>query len=868
MDSIAGQTISHYRVVSRLGDRGTAYRAEDTGSGQLVQLTFHPKEVLENQKALSQFQHVARTIAALNHPHIAAVFDLGEWEGRPFVVTELADGESLARYIAQKPSRFSDLLDLGEQVAAALDAAHSAGVVHGGLRPANILLTRKNEVRVADFGMEALDASAGGEDRSSPEAVACQPPEQVRGEECDGRSDLYSLGVILYEIATGRPPFPGEDPAAIRQAILEQEPPPPSRVNPDLPVRFDEIVGKAMEKERDMRYQGAAELRTDLRRLRRDWESERVAAARAALAEAVTADTGSKKTDNPALGKAAGEAPRSKRSTVLTVAAALFLAGAIGAVASRFLRRAARPLPMVLHSLSSGRGAIASARFAPDTGTIFYTAQWGTNPPRIFSTSAGASPVPLAMKDAELLSVSPSKELAVLADVHVSAGGRMKGNLQNVVLAGGGAQPLLADVEAGDWSPAGRSIAVVRRVDGKDRLEYPIGKVLAQSEGWIGDPRFSAAGDRIAFVEHPRQGDDAGSVDVVTLNGVKKKLSENWANVRGLAWSPGGKEIWFTASRRGVRQLYAVDLAGKTRQVMTTPGSLHLYDIAADGRVLLSRDDLRTEIGEFSQGQKAATELSSLKDFELLDVSPDGKTLLLEEESGDTSGNAIFVRRMGASAASAPQRVGKGRALALSPDGKQVLAETAGPHSHLVVLPVGQGQAVNLPAVEVSHLWAAWLPDGKRFVFLGSEPGHRLRLFVEDVAGGPPQSISPAGVGTSAALAPNGRYVAATGPDGKGYLYPVNGGEVPAFRGLSPGDRILGWRRYSSTLYIAEGALPVKVFRLSLAGGAKTLLWQIAPEDPAGVSRLRTIRVTPDGRFCFFSYRRTLSHLYLADGLR
>lgn len=865
MDSIAGQTISHFLVLSRLGDRGTVYRAEDTGSGRLVQLKFHPKEVLENQKAFSQFQHVARTIAALDHPHIAAVFDLGEWEGRPFVVTELPDGESLAQYIAQKTPRFSDVLDLCEQVAGALDAAHSAGVVHGGLQPANILLTRRNEVRVADFGLAALVASARGEDRSTPEAAACLPPEQVRGEECDGRSDLYSLGAILYEMATGQPPFTGEDPAAIRRAILELEPPPPSRANPDLPVRFDEIVGKAMEKDRDMRYQVAAELRTDLRRLRRDWETERVAAARAALAE-TGADGGAKQAGNPALGKGAVESPRSKRSTALTIAAALFLAAAVGAVAVRLLRRSPQPLPMVLHSLTSGRGVIASARFAPDTRTIFYTAQWDAEPPRIFSTSAGASSVPLAMNEAELLSVSPSKELAVLAGVNVSASGRVEGNLQNVVLAGGGAQPLLANVEAADWSPAGRSIAVVRRVGGKDRLEYPIGKVLAETEGWIGDPRFSPAGDRIAFVEHPRQGDDAGSVAMVTLDGVEKNLSENWANVRGLAWAPRGKEIWFTASRRAIRQLYAVDLTGKTRQVMTTPGSLHLYDIAADGRVLLSRDDVRTEIGEFTRGEKAGTDLASLTGSELRDVSPDGKTLLLEQETaGDAGGNAIFVRRMGASAA---QREGTGRALALSPDGKQVLAEITGPHSHLVVLPVGEGQPVNLPVVEVSHLWAAWLPDGKQFVFLGSEAGRRLRLFVEDVAGGAPRSISPAGVGSSAALAPNGRYVAAMGPDGKGYLYPVNGGEVPAFRGLSPGDTIVAWSRYSSALYVAEGAVPVKIFRLSLVSGAKTLLWQIAPGDPAGVARLRTIRVTPDGRFCFFSYRRTLSHLYLAEGLR
>jgi hypothetical protein len=193
---------------------------------------------------------------------------------------------------------------------------------------------------------------------------------------------------------------------------------------------------------------------------------------------------------------------------------------------------------------------------------------------------------------------------------------------------------------------------------------------------------------------------------------------------------------------------------------------------------------------------------------------------------------------------------------------------TTGRGRHPVVLPVGAGRPVNLPAVNVSHLWAAWLPDNKRFVFLGRAPGHRLRLFVEDSTGGPPRSISPAGVGSSAALSPDGRQVAAIGPDGKGYLYPVFGGAVPAFPGLAAGDRLVGWSRYGADVYIAEGALPVGIFRLSLRTGAKRPVAQIVPGDRAGVARLRAIRVTPDGRFCFYSFRRTLSHLYLANGLR
>ncbi|MDE3136115.1 MAG: protein kinase [Acidobacteriota bacterium] len=864
MDSLAGQTISHYRVIARLGDRECVYKAEDALSGRLVQLKLLPKELTADPKASSRFQNTVRTVAAMNHPHIAAIFDLGECEGVAFLVTEFPDGETLAQHIAQKPARFSDVLDLCEQVAEALDAAHSAGVVHGGLHPASILLTRKSEVRVAGFGLATPSGVETG-DRSTPASVCCQAPEQVRGEEADARTDLFSLGVILYTVATLQAPFSGPDTASVRRAILEQEPPPPSRVNPDLPGRFDEIVAKAIEKDRGLRYQVAAELRTDLRRLRRDWETERVAVARAVITEA-TAAAASKRSATPPSGEAPGASSRSKRSIALTIAAGLFLAGAVGAIATRYLHRSPQPLPMVLHPLTFRRGVVDSARFAPGGQTIFYTAQWDDDPPQVFSVSPGASEsVSLGMHDAEVLAVSPSKELAILTGVHVSTSGGVAGNLENVALAGGAAEPLLSNVEAADWSPTGQSIAVVRRVGVMDRLEYPIGKVLAATHGWIGDPRFSPAGDRIAFVEHSELDGDAGSVNVVDLEGKQQRLTENWPNMHGLAWSSNGNEIWFTASRLGGLQLYAVDLAGKTRQLMATPASLHLEDIAGDGRVLLSRDDIRTEAAEVAQGQKSEKDLSWLNGAELRGISSDGNTFLYEEqEPAANAGNSIYVRQINAPAG---LRIGTGRALALSLDGKQVLAETPGPDSHLVILPVGKGQPVSLPMVDVTHLWAAWLPDGKQFVFLGREQGQGLRLFIEDVAGGPPRSISPAGVGSSAAVSPDGRQIAVTGPDGKGYLYPTVGGLVPTFRGLTPADTIVGWSRYSAAVYVAEGSLPASIFRLSLVSGAKTLLWQIAPADTSGVKRLRFISVTPDGHSCFFSFRRTLSQLYLADGL-
>jgi hypothetical protein len=859
MDSIPGKTISHYRIVSRLGEGGAAYKAEDRRSGLTVLFRFLPEEFSTDPQASAQFVQMADSVAALSHRHVGELYELGVWEGRHFCVTEFPDGETLAQRIAGHPVVFRELLDLAVQISDALEAAHSAGLIHGDLQPAKIYVTRQGNARLADFGVAGWlpeGAAAGG----------YQAPEQLRGERPDAPCDLFSLGAILYEMATGQPPFSGPDPGAIRRAILEQDVPPASQANPDLPVRFDDIVSKALEKDRDLRYQGAAEMRTDLRRLRRDWDSDRVAATRAALVDAASLQAKAMASGLPGAAETAAP-PRSKLGMGLGFVLALVLGAAAGVVGLRYLRHLAPQPVTAFHPLTFRQGRIESARFGAKGGTIFYTAAWDGAAPRVFSVSTGSpESVPLAPRDAKILSVSHSNELAILEDVHPAGDGRTEGNLVNMALDGVAGQPILKNVENADWSPAGKSIAVVRRVDGKDRLEYPIGKVLEQTAGWIGDPRFLSDGASIAFVEHPAPGSDAGSVDVVSIAGEKKVLSAGWSSVRGLAWSPTGKEIWFTAARQGVRRLYAVNLVGKTRQLAASAGSLRLEDVAADGRALLAREDSRWQMAEVTPGQANEQDLSWLSGSELRDVSADGKTILFNEmgPAGGTE-ESIYVRGTDSLPAT---RLGAGRALAISPDGKFALAATIGARSHLMLLPIGAGARVDLPAAAVTHVWAAWLPGGKRFVFLGRQPGQRLQLFVEDVTRHEPQAISPPGLGPSAALSTNGQLVAAIGPDGKGYLYPVDGGRVVMVHGLTSDDTIVGWTRYGNGLYVAEGALPVKVFRLSLVSGAKTPLYQLAPASPAGVVRLRTIRVTPDGRLCVFSYCRTLSHLYLAEGLR
>jgi Tol biopolymer transport system component len=411
---------------------------------------------------------------------------------------------------------------------------------------------------------------------------------------------------------------------------------------------------------------------------------------------------------------------------------------------------------------------------------------------------------------------------------------------------------------------------------GRDRLEYPIGKVLYETVGWVSHPRISPKGDLIAFLDHPIHGDDSGAVAVVDMAGKKQTLTGSWLSEQGLAWSADGDEIWFSATRQGIdRALYAVTLAGSQRLVSAMPGTLTLLDIRSDGQALLTRASWRREVLGFSTANPKERDLSWLDYSFPADISADGQMLLFDEEgaAGGTYGKegrwdyAVFVRRTDGSPA---VRLGEGTAVALSPDQKWVIAQPQGSPAQFVLLPTGAGQAKPLTHDAINHTFARWFPDGKRIVFSGTEEGHGVRLYIQSLDGGAARAITPEGANATAfAISPDGKLIAGVGPDDQGYLYPVAGGEARRIPGFAQGEEPITWSADGRSLYVYRpGELPASVYRVDVSSGAKNLWKQLLPSDPAGVEHIGPILLTPDASTCVYGYHRTLADLYLVEGLK
>jgi Tol biopolymer transport system component len=454
--------------------------------------------------------------------------------------------------------------------------------------------------------------------------------------------------------------------------------------------------------------------------------------------------------------------------------------------------------------------------------------------------------------------------------VNVTGTYTQSGTLARMPINGGDPREILEGVQWADWSPDGKQLAIVRDMGGKNRLEFPIGKVIHESPGWISSPRVSPDGDRVAFIEHPQPGDDSGGVHVINRQGIDKILADNFLTIEGLAWAPNGKEIWYTSSTNGGngRSLNAVTLSGHDRIIARVPASLQLEDISQNGLVLLSRQSWRRELSGLIAGTPKEQDFSWLDYSFPAELAADGKRLLFDEEGvGGGEGYSIYLRKTDEESA---VRLGDGESLSLSPDGKWALGLTMSSPAQLILLPSGAGEAQQITHDGLYHSWARWLPDSQGIVFTAKREGHGARIFLQKSITGSATPVSPEGIDPLViALAPDGSQVAGVGPDGKAYLYSLTGGPTKPVSGFLPSEQPIEWSADGKSLYVYQpGEFPAKVYQLDLTTGKRTLWRSLAPADPAGVSQIGPIVMTPNGSSYIYGYHRTLSDLYLVEGLK
>ncbi len=846
MTLTVGERLGPYVVVDKIGEgaTGEVYRARDERLGREVALKVLSNCVNGDRAHLGRFAREARAAGALNHPNLLAVYDFSDGEP-PYLVAELLDGKTLRQALADGPLPTRKALDYAVQIARGLAAAHAKDIVHRDLKPENLFITRDGRVKILDFGLAkgpepppegTLDDARTGSGVILG-TLGYMAPEQVQGRPVDARADLFALGAIVYEMLAGKRAFSGPTSFETAWAIARAEPEP---LAPVVSPAVERVVMRCLEKDPADRFQTARDLVFAL--------------------EALSAPSG-----EAPIGRAR---PRAKFGRVQWIGLAMLLAGvgyAVGFGEARRLDPERPPTPKY-QRLTFRSGSVFNARFAPDGRTILYSGIAGDElMTRVFSITPGnPEALPITRPGTGLASVSPSGELALLLNPRHES---MKGSVLARGPIGGGAPREMVDgTYWADWAPDGNELAVVRREGYGQRLEFPVGNVAARTDGYFSWPRVSPQGDAVAFISNPIINDNRGTVEMIGRDGRRRTLTPLWAAIEGLAWSPDGSEVWFTAATAGnLRWLHAVGRDGRVRDLAAAPGTMNITDVAKDGRALVIRHDQRWRVRAIVDGEAKERELSWFDTTLPVDITPDGKRLLFIE-GGDTVKQELEVwfRDLDGSPA---VHLGEGNGFAISPDGKWVLMSPKGPYERLLLVPTGPGQSRQLPAGRIaSYLGASFFPDGKRIGIRGAEAGHRPRAWVQDLDGGDPRPVTDEGVVAQ-------RHVS---PDGKRGLVRANeriavmslDGGTPRPLDLPDEDVLVNWTPDGHTVIMVHADpedASLELYRFDVDSGRRTPLRTITSHDQG---KLWPVLGTPDGRVLVYGLKQTPSDLFLVDGLR
>ena len=866
-----GTRVGPYEVVALLGAGGMAevYRAKDTRLGRDVAIKVVSEALGAGGAVLERFERESRLAASLAHPNVVALHDVGLHEGKPYFVTELLQGETLRERLVKGPIPMATALDWAAQMAKGLAAAHEKGIVHRDLKPENVFITRDGHVKLLDFGiaklLEATQAAAPHDllaETVSPSGSSTgtgmvlgtpgyMSPEQVGGNPVDARTDFFSLGAVLYEMLCGRRAFPAGPVVESGYAILHQEPEPLPAL---VPPQAGQVVQRCLEKDPGRRFQSARDLAFNLELLRSS-------------------------TGPTPISTTPGATPRvSGRTRWLWPLAATMAALALGAAMFIVGREQRPPMPAV-DQITSRLGRVTAGRFTPE-GRVVFSAAWGGEPTELFAWPRGAVDAQsLGLRNVRLLAVSPEGELAVLLRESMS-GENYWGTLAVVPAAGGAARELTENIKFADWTPTGE-LVVVRHEGGKSQLEWPLGKPVFESYGFIEFPRVSPRGDVVAF-QHI--GAYRREVSVVDRQGKVRVLSAVPNSIlAGLAWSPRGDEVWFTTNDA----IWASPLSGGRRLVYQGVSEMYLEDISKSGQVLVNREDTRGLISfvskrgevlvnkEDSRGlissapraNQRERQLSWLDGTFLRGLSEDGRYILVHVVTGMTGKRLryVYVRPTDGSP---PLRLGPGRPLDLSSDAKWVLSASDDDNA-LSVLPVGVGAPKTVPVSGLEVARARWLHDGTRVLLLARRSEHKsLGLYLTRVEGGAPSLISKAPLKFGRfELSPDDRLVAVGDVDDTLTLYPLDGGSPVPLPGVGKGAEPITWAA-GGQLWIRRPETGVaRIVRYDVRSGQALEERVVSPADVAGVSGIDSVYLTPDGRDMALGYYKYLGSLYLLNGL-